>query len=161
MKKCFQFVILGVLIFLLAGCNVYKTSPGSVLNTGSGENGQNRVVTFTVTGKGVEPEAALTRGQARLMAERAAVADGYRQFLEKLEGVYVEAFAQGGYGTIDKDLITTRTRSFLRGVEIKEITHGDFGIARAVMQLRIHFTRHGMIWWPDGLGRDLGFATQS
>ncbi len=161
MKNCMKFVVFGALLFLLAGCNIYQASPGPVVKSGSDQNDQNRIVTFTVTGKGVEPEAALTRGQARLMAERAAVADGYRQFVEKLEGVFVEAYARGGYGTIDKDMLKTSTRAVLRGVEVKEITHGDLGIARAVMQLRINFTRRGMIWWPEGLGRNLGYYTQS
>ncbi|MFN2357742.1 MAG: hypothetical protein ABR534_08380 [Desulfotignum sp.] len=152
-----KFVVFGALVFLLAGCNIYQASPGPVLKNSPDQSGHNRIVTFTVTGKGVEPEAALTRGQARLMAERAAVADGYRQFVEKLQGVYVEAFSAAGYGTIDEDTLKTSTRAVLRGVEIKEISHGDFGIARAVMELRIHFTRHGMIWWPEGLGRDLGW----
>ena len=156
-----KFVVFGALMFLLAGCNIYKASPGPVLNSNSDENIQNRIVNFTVTGKGVEPEAALTRGQARLMAERAAVTDGFRQFVEKLEGVFVEAYARGGYGTIDKDMLKTSPRAVLGGVEVKEIPHGDLGIARAVMQLRIIFTRHGMIWWPEGLGRNLGYYAQS
>lgn len=157
MKKWIQLFLFLAIPVIAAGCNIYQASPGPVLQNSLDGNASNRIVTFTVTGKGVEPEGALTRGQARLMAERAAVADGYRQFVEKLRGVYVEAYARAGYGTIDKDMVKTTTRSVLRGVEITEITHGDLGIASAVMQLRIHFTRHGMIWWPEGLGPDLGW----
>ena len=162
MKKTILFLFLAMAVVAVSGCNTYMASPGPVLEKAPGSSTQNRIITFTVKGKGVEPEGALTRGQARLMAERAAVADGYRQFVEKLRGVYVDAFSKGGFGTIDQDSLKTSTQSILRGVEIKEITHGDYGIAQAVMELRINFTRHKMIWWPQGLGNHLNnFETAS
>ncbi len=157
MKHSRFFLSILAILFFLTGCNTYMTSPGPVIKDASGKSDQNRIVTFTVKGKGVEPELALTKGQARLMAERAAVADGYRQFVEKLRGVYVEAMMSAGYGTVDQDFVKTQTRSMLRGVEVQEITHGDYGIAEAAMSLRIHFTRQGMIWWPKGLGKNLGY----
>ncbi len=157
MKHFRFFLSMAAIFFFLTGCNIYMTSPGPVIKDAAEKSDQNRIVTFTVKGKGVEPESALTKGQARLMAERAAVADGYRQFVEKLRGVYVEAIMSAGYGTVDQDFVKTQTRSILRGVEIQEITHGDYGIAEAVMSLRIHFTRQGMIWWPKGLGNNLSY----
>ncbi|MBU4129338.1 MAG: hypothetical protein KKF12_00805 [Proteobacteria bacterium] len=155
MKQTLQLFFLGLVLSAVLGCNTYTTSSGPVIETAPESAANNRIVTFTVIGKGVEPEAALTKGQARLMAERAAVADGYRQFVEKIKGVYVQAYSKGGYGAIDKDSLTTSTQAILRGVEIQEITHGEYGIAQAVMQLRINFTRHGMIWWPQGLANNL------
>jgi hypothetical protein len=140
------------------GCNSYKASSGPVIKTAGEDSGLNRVVTFTVTGKGIEPESALTKGQARLMAERAAVADGYRQFVEKLRGVYVEAMMSAGYGSVNEEFIQTRTRALLRGVQINEITHGQYGIAAAEMTLRVNFSRQGMIWWPEGLGDKLAYG---
>ena len=62
-------------------------------------------MSFYVTGKGLEPENALTKGGAVLMAERAAVADGYRQLVEKVRGVYVDAFMKAGRGTVNHDVI--------------------------------------------------------
>ena len=163
MKKTILFLFLAMAVVAVFGCsNTYTASPGPVLAEAPESTTNNRVVTFTVKGKGVEPEGALTKGQARLMAERAAVADGYRQFVEKLKGVYVDAFSKGGFGTIDQDAIKTSTQAILRGVEVKGITHGEYGIAQAVMELRINFTRQGMIWWPQGLGNNLNnFETAS
>ena len=155
MKQTLKLFFLGLMLSAVVGCNTYTVSPGPVIGTAPENAGNHRVVTFTVIGKGVEPEASLTKGQARLMAERAAVADGYRQFVEKIRGVYVQAYSKGGYGAIDKDSLTTSTQAMLRGVEIREITHGEYGIAQAVMQLRINFTRHKMIWWPQGLAENL------
>jgi hypothetical protein len=163
MRQLRFFLPVVAILFLLAGCNTYMTSPGPVTKDAQKQSEQNRIVTFTVKGKGVEPESALTKGQARIMAERAAVADGYRQFVEKLKGVYVEAMMSAGYATVDQDYIKTQTRSILRGVEIEEVTHGDYGIAEAVMSLRVHFTRQGIIWWPKGLGpkAKVGYDTAS
>lgn len=155
MKRTILFLFLAMAVMAVSGCNTYTASPGPVIEEAPGNSANNRIVTFTVKGKGVEPEGALTKGQARLMAERAAVADGYRQFVEKLRGVYVDAFSKGGFGTIDQDSIKTSTQAILRGVEVKEITHGDYGIAQAVMELRINFTRKGMVWWPQGLGNNM------
>lgn len=152
MKNSILYLWAAAFLFILTGCNAaYMSSPGPVLGSDSGRD-YNRIVTFDVVGKGVEPEAALTKGQARLMAERAAVADGYRQFVEKLRGVYVEAYMKAGFGAVEQDILKTHTQSILRGVKIKEITHGDYGIASAAMSLRVNFTRHGMIWWPQGMG---------
>ncbi|MDA8134972.1 MAG: hypothetical protein M0T82_10135 [Desulfobacteraceae bacterium] len=120
-----------------------------------GEADDQKIVTFYVIGKGLEPENALSKGEAVLMAERAAVADGYRQLVEKLRGVYLEAFMRAGRGTVDQETIQVQTQSWLRGTEIMEITQGQYGITMARMSLRINFTRDGMIWWPVGIGRDV------
>ena len=146
------------LLFFFFGCNTYMSSPGPVTQKTGEQSGYNRVVTFSVIGKGIEPESALTKGQAWLMAERAAVADGYRQFVEKLRGVYVEAMMSAGYGSVNEEFIQTQTRSTLRGAQVNAITHGEYGIAEAEMTLRVNFTRQGMIWWPDGLGDKLASA---
>lgn len=159
MKRKGMMVLMSAVVFLISGCSgtflsgsSHADSPGSVLGLSQKEGGTNQVVTFEVTGKGLEPEASLRKGEAVIMAERAAIMDGYRQFAEKIHGVYVDAYMKAGYGAIDHDTIKTNTQSWLRGVEIVEIRQGNHGITEAVMMLRINFTKQGMIWWPSGLG---------
>ncbi len=160
MKK----IIALLLVFLAAGLvfSGCKTSgktaasaPGKVLGPPDGSVNRQRAVTFFVIGKGIEPEDALTKGEAVLMAERAAVADGYRQLAEKLRGVYIDAFMRAGRGTVDYDLIRTQTQSWLRGTEIVEFSEGRYGITQVRMRLRINFSKKGMIWWPAGIGDDV------
>ncbi|MCP4718497.1 MAG: hypothetical protein GY860_03485, partial [Desulfobacteraceae bacterium] len=67
MKKRVILFVVGLTILGLSGCNsIYYSSPGPVTGPAPGDSNENKVVTFIVKGKGVEPEAALTRGQARL-----------------------------------------------------------------------------------------------
>jgi outer membrane protein FlgP len=104
-----------------------------VLGLAAGKADMKRVVTFNVIGKGLELENAMTKGEAKLMAERAEIADGYRQLVEKIRGVYVDAFMKAGYGKVDMDVIKIKTQSRLRGVEIVEIKQGNHGIIEAHM----------------------------
>lgn len=104
-----------------------------------------------MTGKGLEPENALTKGEAILMAERAAVSDGYRQLVEKIRGVYVDAYTKAGQGTVNQDAIQVRTHSWLRGTEVMEITQGNYGITFARLRLKINFSKKGVVWWPVGI----------
>ena len=145
-----------LLVMSLFGCNQLgqsvSSSPGGVLNAAGGSADTHKIVTFYVTGKGLEPENALSKGEAVLMAERAAVADGYRQMVEKVRGVYVDAFMKAGRGTVNHDAIQVHTQSWLRGTELMEISQGEYGITQARMRLRINFTKKGMVWWPVGVG---------
>ena len=134
----------------LSGCAGNYYPSGAVLGEAASTPQANRVVTFDVVGKGVEPELSLSKGQAVLMAERAAVADGYRQFVEKIRGVYVDAYMRAGYGAVNWEALKTSTQSWLRGVEIIEIKQGAFGIVEAHMQLKVNFIDNSMIWWPFG-----------
>ncbi|MCP4720624.1 MAG: hypothetical protein GY860_14315 [Desulfobacteraceae bacterium] len=157
MKHIFKIFFWFILVLsVLSGCTSLNqknvSSPGSVLGLNQSDIGTQKIVSFEVIGKGLEPEKALTKGEAILMAERAAIADGYRQLVEKLRGVYVNAFTKAGYGTVNQDMITTKTQSWLRGVEILEIRQAEYGITEAQLQLRIYFEKKDMVWWPSGLG---------
>lgn len=160
MKKL-SIVLLGLFVSVLffSGCSNKSSStaeggPGKVLGPPGGDLEDYKVVTFFVTGKGLEPENALSKGEAVLMAERAAVADGYRQLVEKIRGVYVDAFMRAGRGTVDYDTIQVHTQSWLRGTEIMEISQGEYGITNVRLRLRINFNNDGMVWWPVGIGQD-------
>ena len=145
-----------LMVLVVAGCSVRKptmqASPGSVLGGDQDQAAVQKVVTFDVVGKGLEPEHALTKGEAKLMAERAAIADGYRKMVEKIRGVYVEAFMKAGYGKVNEDLVSTRTQSWLRGVEVTEVREARYGITEALMRLNVYFAKEDMVWWPTGIG---------
>ncbi|WP_321491546.1 hypothetical protein [uncultured Desulfobacter sp.] len=131
------------------GCS--RSGPADIAdNSLQGLFGQ-KIVTFQVIGKGLEPENASTKGEAILLAERAAVADGYRKLVEKIRGVYVDAYTKAGRGSIDQDTIQIHTKSWIRGAEVVNITREDYGITFAWLRLRINFSKKGMEWVPVGI----------
>lgn len=148
-------VLLLLLFFGCAGNPMFgNRSSGSVLDQGKGETPKFKVVTFEVIGKGLEPENALTIGEAKIMAERAAVADGYRKLVEEIRGVYVDAYLKTGNGYVNYDMVQTHTQSWLRGAEVISTQVVEHNITEARIQLRINFVYDQMVWWPVGLGTD-------
>ncbi len=139
---------------MFVGCgsiNLAVGGSGGVLDSSANNVFNHKVVTFQATGKGLEPENALTKGEAILMAERAAVADGYRILVEKVRGVYVDAYTKAGRGSVHQDTIQVQTQSWLRGAEVMEITQVDYGITEARLRLRVQFLKRGMVWLPVGI----------
>ncbi len=145
-----------IMLLVLTGCNSHQpVNPALGIQNGGGHAFRNeRVVTFHVTGKGLAPETAISKGQAELMAERAAVADGYRQLVEKIRGVYVDAYMKAGQGAVNYDMIRTSTQAWLRGAELDDLQKADYGITEAHMSLRVNFVKRNMIWWPAGIGQN-------
>lgn len=90
-------------------------------------------ILVSVTGQGLEPENG-TRQQKRLMAERAAVIDGYRKLSERLAGTILNAYSAAGYNNVSHDQITAETNAYLRGAQVGFVSHKD-GIATAVVKL--------------------------
>ena len=157
-KVILAFLMALFLVFIiLSGCsrrNRVNSKVAVLDNRGSGLR-NSRVVTFHVTGKGLAPETAISKGQAELMAERAAVADGYRQLVEKLRGVYVDAYMKAGQGSVNYDMVRTSTQAWLRGAEVDDLSKADYGITEAHISLRVNFVKKNMIWWPAGIGQNV------
>ncbi len=141
----------------LAGCASNRTTAPAPI-AGQTQKIRQKAVTFSVIGKGIAPQTGVTKGQAFLLSERAAILDGYRLLTEKLEGVYVNALSHTGMNTIEYDTINARVNSLLRGTKITNITHKEYGITEVTMQVRINFTAFDMVWWPEGLRENLVFS---
>jgi hypothetical protein len=130
-----------ILLLFLAGCS--RTTSHEVikyendkLNTTPhalvpgfepGEAGNKILV--SVNGQGLAPVTG-TRQQKKLLAERAAIIDGYRKLSERLGGMILSAYSQAGKNNISVDQVTTETNTYLRGAQVAFVSHDD-GIARA------------------------------
>jgi len=91
-----------------------------------------------VIGKGAPPnDESLSEVQRYLLAERAAVVDGYRQLAEKLEGFIIEALTTSGNYVINMDRVRLQTSAMIKGAQIVEISHEDNGVAIAKIKIRI------------------------
>ena len=92
-------------------------------------------IMIVARGKGVEPENG-TPMQRKLLAERAAVIDGYRQLTERLAGVLVNYYSESGKNTVSYDQIMIEANAYLRGAQITNITYEN-GFATANVKVYI------------------------
>ena len=92
-----------------------------------GEAGNKILV--SVNGQGLEPVTG-TKQQKKLLAERAAIIDGYRKLSERLGGMILSAYSQAGKNNLSVDQVTTETNTYLRGAQVAFVSHDD-GIAMA------------------------------
>lgn len=69
-------------------------------------------------GEGTFPANAQSRGQARLLAKRAAIADAQRNLLETLNGVRLTAETVVRNFVVESDIIQTRVQGYLQGAQI-------------------------------------------
>jgi len=138
-----QFLLIGacsILFCFFAGCRTtshevikydnerVNTTPHALVpGLEPGEAGNKIMV--SVNGQGLEP-ATGTKQQKKLLAERAAIIDGYRKLSERLGGMILNAYSQAGKNNISVDQVTTETNAYLRGAQVAFVSHED-GIAKA------------------------------
>lgn len=72
---------------------------------------------ITVTGMGVAP-AGTYGGQARILAERAARADAYRQFAEIINGVQVDAATSVEQMAVRSDVVSLKVSALIQGARV-------------------------------------------
>jgi hypothetical protein len=70
--------------------------------------------TITVTGSGAAPDKGNV-AQKRLMAQRAAVVDGYRQIAEIINGVHVDSETTVKDFVVESDVIKTQVSALVKG----------------------------------------------
>ena len=89
-----------------------------------------------VVGRGAPPnDENLSEVQRYLLAERAAIVDGYRQLAEKLQGFIVSTLTKAGNYVINKDVIKVEAEAMIRGAEVIEVEHKDNGVCSAKIRI--------------------------
>ena len=92
-------------------------------------------ITVSVKGRGIEPENG-TPQQKKLIAERAAVLDGYRKLSERIAGTILNAYSTAGYNNITFDQVTSETNAYLRGAQVTFVSFSD-GVGTATIRIYI------------------------
>ncbi|MGH7369281.1 MAG: FecR domain-containing protein, partial [Candidatus Methylomirabilaceae bacterium] len=96
------------------------------------------VATIRAGGSGARSKGASSAAQARLLAERAAKADAYRNLLETAYGVLVTSSTSVRDLATQNDSIRTTLDGFIRGASLVEVCHLDDGSVEVEMEIRLN-----------------------
>jgi hypothetical protein len=89
----------------------------------------------TVVGTAAEdPSRARSAAQARLLAERAAVQDGYRRLLEYIYGISLSSTTSVKDLVLSSDRVDSEVSGFIRGAMVGDVRHSS-GIAEVEVSL--------------------------
>lgn len=130
MTKKIIFLALG-LLFVVSGCYVVPPQEPTTLPP----QGEWAPITIRATGGGAPPQRAANPAQARLMAERAAKMDGYRNLLEQAYGVNISARTTVRNFTTQNDVIRSRVEAYIRGAKVVDTRLLDDGGVEVEMEV--------------------------
>lgn len=148
-----QAAVIGFIMLIVSGCSVLGHREGGgaglenppIVSTedesdiSQRESGERKkaVVTLHAVGRGIAPEDAISRGQAIILGESAALANGYVKLAEKIHGVYVDSYRYLGRGKVDYEVVHQETQALLRGAEVLEYRQLEHGIFEVYMEVKV------------------------
>ena len=94
-------------------------------------------VTLRAKGAGAPPARAANAAQARLMAERAAKVDGYRNLLEQAYGLQVTGSTTVRDFVTQSDTVRTQLDAFIRGAKVSDTRVLDDGSVETEMEITV------------------------
>ena len=94
-------------------------------------------VTLRAKGAGAPPTKAVNAAQARLMAERAAKVDGYRNLLEQSYGLQVSGSTSVRDFVTQSDTVRTQLDAFIRGAKVVDTRYLDDGSVETEMEITL------------------------
>ena len=125
MKTKFSFLgLLVAALFLFTSISAEAAQMGTDWNTQK----------ITVVGTGVAPNG-MRGAQARIMAKRAAMADGYRQLLEAVKGVQVDASTTVEMAMVQSDSIKLKVSGLVQGARVVSENFTNDGAYEVTMEI--------------------------
>jgi len=118
-----------LLIMLLTGCYVVPVQPTPE------PKAEWVPIKITAKGGGVPPPTAINQAQARLMAERAAKLDAYRNLLEQAYGVIIHSNTSVRDFVTQSDTIRARVEAYIKGAKVIDTRYLSDGSVEVEMEL--------------------------
>ncbi len=96
-------------------------------------------ITIRAAGNGAPSPSAVNQAQARLMAERAAKLDGYRNLLEQAYGVQITSASTVRDFILQSDAIKSRVEAFIKGAKVVDTRHLSDGSVEVEMEMTLGY----------------------
>lgn len=114
MNRIFKSMLLlaGVMMFLLG-----SATQTFAMGNGTGEVDYEKGI-IRAQGMGVAPTKAVNMAQARIMARRAAVVDGYRQLVEAVKGVNIDSETTTEMNMVTSDVVRSQVSAAVKGARV-------------------------------------------
>ena len=102
---------------------------------------KNCVLTIEAKGVGIVPcNGACSMAQAKVMARRSAILDGYRALIEKIYGIKINGIDSVKNMALQSSVIRSHIEGVVRGANIEEESFKD-GIYTVVMSVKIDINK--------------------
>ena len=99
-----------------------------------------RELVITVFGQGVAPTVTASPAQAYALAKRAAMADGYRQIAERIQGVHVEGQDFVKNMMLQRSTVRTSVEAMVRGANVMDTTFKD-GLCEIELEIVLSYSQ--------------------
>lgn len=129
-------MVLLFVVTLFAGCYIVPIQDAP---PGPPPQGQWVPVVLRATGGGAPPEKAINPAQARLMTERAAKLDGYRNLLEQAYGVAIRGKSTVRDFVLKNDTIRSRVEAYIRGAKVTDTEYKEDGGVEVKMEVTLGY----------------------
>jgi hypothetical protein len=96
-----------------------------------------RPVTIRAIGNGAPPASAVNVAQARIMTQRAAKLDAYRNLLENTYGVNISGRSNVRDFILKNDSIKSRVDAYVRGAKVVHTIYHDDGGVEVEMEVTL------------------------
>lgn len=94
-------------------------------------------IVLRATGGGAPPETSVNPAQARLMTERAAKMDAYRNLLEQAYGVSIRSNSKVRDFVLQNDTIRSRVEAYIRGAKVIDTRYNADGGVEVEMEVTL------------------------